>query len=103
MSAESFDRYERQLVLKGFGNVAQMKLHNAKVLVIGAGGLGCPALQYIVAAGVGTVGIVDHDSISTNNLHRQIYTAQMTSEKAKPKPPGCICRRLIRKSPYSPM
>jgi molybdopterin/thiamine biosynthesis adenylyltransferase/rhodanese-related sulfurtransferase len=69
---ESFDRYERQLVLKGFGNSAQIKLQNAKVLVIGAGGLGCPALLYIVAAGVGTIGIVDHDSISLNNLHRQV-------------------------------
>lgn len=83
MSAESFDRYERQLVLKGFGNVAQMKLHNAKVLVIGAGGLGCPALQYIVAAGVGTVGIVDHDSISTNNLHRQILYSTNDIGKSK--------------------
>jgi molybdopterin/thiamine biosynthesis adenylyltransferase/rhodanese-related sulfurtransferase len=72
VSAESFDRYERQLVLKGFGNAAQIKLQQAKVLVIGAGGLGCPALQYIAAAGVGTIGIVDHDSVSLHNLHRQI-------------------------------
>lgn len=65
-------RYQRQLILKGFGAEAQGKLDGARVLVIGAGGLGCPALQYLTAAGVGTIGLVDGDIVSLTNLHRQV-------------------------------
>ncbi len=64
-------RYQRQTSLKEFGEKGQEKLHNAKVLVIGAGGLGSPALQYLAGAGIGTLGIADHDTVSLNNLHRQ--------------------------------
>lgn len=66
------DRYQRQLILKGFGAEAQGKLDAARVLVVGAGGLGCPALQYLTAAGVGTIGLVDGDIVSLTNLHRQV-------------------------------
>ena len=70
------ERYQRQLILKGFGITAQEKLAHSSVLVIGAGGLGCPVLQYLAAAGVGTIGIVDDDTVALSNLHRQIlYTA----------------------------
>ncbi len=65
-------QYARHLVLPEIGEVGQLKLKQAKVLVIGAGGLGCPILQYLVAAGVGTIGIVDGDSVSISNLQRQI-------------------------------
>jgi adenylyltransferase/sulfurtransferase len=66
------ERYHRQLILKGFGIEAQQRLADARVLVIGAGGLGCPIMQYLVAAGVGHIGIADHDRVSLSNLHRQI-------------------------------
>jgi adenylyltransferase/sulfurtransferase len=68
----SNDRYIRQMILPGFGSAAQEKLSQAKVLIVGMGGLGCPALQYLVGAGVGTIGIMDADKISKSNLHRQL-------------------------------
>ncbi|KKB78684.1 thiamine biosynthesis protein ThiF [Devosia soli] len=70
-------RYARHLVLKGFGGVAQQKLKAAKVLIVGAGGLGSPALAYLAAAGIGRIGIADPDTVSLSNLQRQIvHTTQ---------------------------
>ncbi len=68
----SNQRYIRQTTLKDFGNSSQEALAQAKVLVIGAGGLGCPALQYLASMGIGLLGIVDNDIVSLSNLHRQI-------------------------------
>ncbi len=65
-------RYIRQIQLDEVGLSGQQKLSNAKVLVVGAGGLGCPILQYLTTCGIGTLGIVDHDVVSLSNLHRQI-------------------------------
>lgn len=65
-------RYARHISLKEVGDAGQQKLLNAKVLMIGAGGLGCPALQYLTAGGIGTIGIVDADTVSESNLQRQI-------------------------------
>jgi len=92
-------RYSRQLMLPGMGLKGQEKFRNAKVLVIGAGGLGCPVLQYLCAAGIGTIGIIDFDIIELHNLHRQIlYTAadigklktQVAAEKLKEQNPHLI-------------
>lgn len=70
--AYHMERYQRQVLLKELGTAGQLQLQKAKVLMIGAGGLGCPALQYLAAAGIGTIGIVDHDVVDISNLHRQI-------------------------------
>jgi sulfur-carrier protein adenylyltransferase/sulfurtransferase len=77
------ERYQRQITLKGFGEAAQEALLKAKVLVIGAGGLGCPVLQYLAAAGAGCIGIVDDDVVSLSNLHRQVLYDTMDIGKAK--------------------
>ncbi|MBB2148046.1 HesA/MoeB/ThiF family protein [Pedobacter gandavensis] len=77
------ERYHRQVILHGFGETAQLLLSKARVLVIGAGGIGCPALQYLAAAGVGCIGIADDDTVALSNLHRQVLFN--TEDIDKPK------------------
>jgi molybdopterin/thiamine biosynthesis adenylyltransferase len=72
LSPEEIERYSRQIILRGVGGPGQNKLKAARVLAIGAGGLGSPALQYLAGAGVGTLGIVDDDVVDLSNLQRQI-------------------------------
>ncbi len=72
LSDEEIDRYARHIVLRDIGGPGQAKLKAAQVLVIGSGGLGSPLLQYLAAAGVGTLGIVDDDIVSLSNLQRQV-------------------------------
>ena len=76
LSSEQRRRYDRHLILDGFGREGQQKLLDAKVLIVGAGGLGSPAAMYLAAAGVGRIGLIDGDFVSVTNLQRQIlYTA----------------------------
>lgn len=72
LSSEELERYARHIVLSDIGGPGQQLLKKAKVLVVGAGGLGTPVLQYLAAAGVGTLGVVDDDVVSLSNLQRQI-------------------------------
>ena len=72
LTPEEIQRYKRHLVLREIGGQGQQKLKAARVLVVGAGGLGSPVIMYLAAAGVGTIGIVDDDSVSLDNLQRQI-------------------------------
>jgi molybdopterin-synthase adenylyltransferase len=72
LSSDEIERYARHLVLHEVGGPGQNKLKQTKVLVVGAGGLGAPLLYYLAAAGIGTIGIIDHDRVSLSNLQRQI-------------------------------
>lgn len=84
MSAEAQKaRFARQMIIPAVGEAGQEKLRRAKVLVIGAGGLGSPVLCYLVAAGVGTIGIADHDCVEISNLQRQVLyvTADLGKKK----------------------
>jgi adenylyltransferase/sulfurtransferase len=87
-SKEELIRYNRQIMLPEIGITGQEKIKNAKVLVIGAGGLGCPVLQYLTAAGAGTIGIIDFDKVELHNLHRQILFNANDVGKQKAKVAG---------------
>lgn len=75
LSGEEIERYARHLVLRDIGGPGQQRLKKARVLVIGAGGLGAPLLQYLAAAGVGVIGVVDDDRVALSNLQRQVIHA----------------------------
>ena len=94
---EELARYNRHIIIPGFGMEAQLKLKAAKVLVIGSGGLGSPVLLYLAAAGVGTIGIVDFDVVDDSNLQRQVLFG--VDEIGKPKVEAAR-RRLEGLNPY---
>ncbi|HEY5046892.1 MAG TPA: molybdopterin-synthase adenylyltransferase MoeB [Rhizomicrobium sp.] len=83
LSDEELERYARHIVLREVGGAGQAKLKAARVLAIGAGGLGSPLILYLAAAGIGTIGIVDDDTVSLSNLQRQI--AHRTADIGRPK------------------
>ena len=72
LDLKDFKRFEKQIILKKIGFVGQKKIKNAKVLIIGMGGLGCPLLTYLASSGVCNIGIVDYDKVELSNLNRQI-------------------------------
>jgi len=83
LTEEELERYARHIVLPEIGGPGQQRLKRARVLVIGAGGLGAPVLEYLAAAGVGTLGIVDDDTVSLSNLQRQVIHGTDTIGMAK--------------------
>jgi adenylyltransferase/sulfurtransferase len=83
LTAEELERYARHIVLREVGGPGQAALKNARVLVVGAGGLGAPALLYLAAAGVGTLGVIDDDRVSLSNLQRQVIHG--TPDIGRPK------------------
>jgi len=96
LTPEEIARYERHLTLAGFGREAQERLKSASVLVVGAGGLGCPALLYLAAAGVGRIVILDDDRVDVSNLQRQVLFR--TEDAGQPKA-EVAARRLAELNP----
>ena len=83
LTAEEIERYARQIILRDVGGPGQQKLKAARVVVVGAGGLGSPALQYLAGAGVGTLVVIDDDEVSLSNLHRQVLHGTPDLGRAK--------------------
>ncbi len=80
---KEIERFSRQIILKNIGIFGQKKIQQAKVLIIGAGGLGCPVAEFLTRAGVGVIGIVDNDSVSLSNIHRQSLYNNNDLKKSK--------------------
>ena len=77
LSTKQIEKYSRQIVLKNVGTIGQKKILNSNVLIVGAGGLGCPIIDYLSRAGVGKIGVVDYDRVDISNIHRQsVYTSK---------------------------
>jgi len=106
LNPTEFARYQRHLIMPEFNLAAQLALKNAKVLVVGAGGLGAPLLQYLAAAGVGQIGIVDYDKIEVSNLQRQVlfsnddlgmYKAEVARDKLQKQNPHIKVEAIVKK------
>lgn len=97
LSKEELQRYSRHLLMQEFGVEAQLKLKAAKVLIVGAGGLGCPCLLYLTAAGAGVLGIADDDVVSVSNLQRQVL---YNTEDVGLQKSACAKKHLLAKNPF---
>ena len=96
LSDQQLDRYARHIVLRDIGGAGQSKLLSSHVLLIGAGGIGCPAMQYLAAAGIGTISVVDDDVVSLSNLQRQILYSESDIGTAKVDAAAAAVARLNR-------
>ena len=83
LNKSQIERFSRQLVLKNIGAKGQKKILSSKILIVGVGGLGCPAAENLVRAGIGTIGLVDNDIISLSNIHRQSLFSSKDIKKTK--------------------
>ena len=83
LNKSQIERFSRQLVLKNIGPKGQKKILSSKVLIVGVGGLGCPAAENLVRAGIGTIGIIDNDIVDISNIHRQSLFSSKDVKKTK--------------------
>src|SRR5258706_15409977 len=96
MNSNDLLRYSCQILLPDFGEAKQQLLQQSSVLIVGAGGLGCPCAQYLASSGVGTITIADFDTISIGNLHRQIL---YSPDEVGMKKAEVACKKLQRQNP----
>jgi len=85
LNKKEIDRFSRQIILKDIGTLGQKKIKQAKVLIVGAGGLGCPVAEFLVRAGVGNIGIIDNDIVNISNIHRQSLYDTLDIKNSKVK------------------
>ncbi len=83
LNRREIEKYSRQIILKNIGALGQKKIQEAKVLIIGMGGLGCPAAEFLTRSGIGTLGVVDYDKVSLSNIHRQTLYTEKDINKSK--------------------
>ena len=83
LNKKEIEKFSRQIILKNIGALGQRKIREAKVLIIGIGGLGCPAAEFLIRSGIGTLGIVDYDTVSLSNIHRQTLYTEKDINKSK--------------------
>ena len=96
LDKNEIERFSRQIILKKIGSLGQKKIKNAKVLIVGAGGLGCPVAEFLTRAGVGVIGIIDNDFVNLSNIHRQSLYDISDIKKSKVK---CVKKKLKKINP----
>ena len=85
LNKKEIEKFSRQIILRNIGGLGQKKIQEAKVLIIGMGGLGCPAAEFLTRSGVGTLGLVDYDKVGLSNIHRQTLYSEKDINKSKVK------------------
>ena len=85
LNKKEIDKFSRQIILRNTGASGQKKIQEAKVLIIGMGGLGCPAAEFLTRSGIGTLGLADYDKVGLSNIHRQILYSEKDINKSKVK------------------
>ena len=98
LNKSQIERFSRQLVLKNIGAKGQKKILSSKILIVGVGGLGCPAAENLVRAGVGTIGLIDNDVVNLSNIHRQ---SLFNSKDIKKQKVSVAAKKLKEINPFT--